>query len=47
VKLADDFVVDYQRVHEIVWKIVEAGAPRFSVDFRGPWIINVIRITPT
>ena len=47
VKLADGFLIDYQRVHEVVGEVVEADAPGFAGDFCGPWIIDVVRIAPT
>jgi hypothetical protein len=46
VKLADDFVIDYKRVHQVVGEVVEADLPGFGIDFRGPWMIDVAGIAP-
>ena len=46
-KFANDGVVDDQRVHKVIGKVVEADAPRFFSDFCGPRMIDVVGSTPT
>ena len=41
-KFANDRVVDDQRVHKVIGKVVEADAPRFFSDFCGPRMIDVV-----
>ncbi len=45
-ELADDLVVHNQCVHQVVGEVVEADPPGFAIDFRGPSVIDVVRIAP-